>query len=92
MDDRMDGAGQRGPAGAVDTAPRVEVYRRTDGRWGWRLSGGTGVVLAQDGGLGFDKLAQAENVAERVTGGDYRECPIVAVTELSSALTSDVRS
>ena len=68
------------PVGAAPDglpAPRIEIVRREDGRFGWRLVTATGVVIARDAGSGFAKRTQAEGVVERVTRGDFADIPIV---------------
>ena len=58
-------------------APRIEIVRREDGRFGWLLVAATGVVIARDAGPGFAKRSQAEGVVERVTRGEFADSPLV---------------
>jgi uncharacterized protein YegP (UPF0339 family) len=48
---------------------KLEVYRREDGKWAWRVRAANGQVVATDGGQGYDHAADAQNMAMRVTDG-----------------------
>jgi uncharacterized protein YegP (UPF0339 family) len=68
---------------------RLDVYRRDDGLWGWRLHCATGRVVAQDGGDGYRDRAAAAVTARELLAGDLEviveEEPALAVLELSSS-------
>jgi hypothetical protein len=49
---------------------RLDVYRRDDGLWGWRLHCATGRVVAQDGGDGYRDRAAAAVTARELLAGD----------------------
>lgn len=49
----------------------LEVYRRADGKWAWRLIAQNGEIVATDGGQGYENRADAEHTAEAVARGDY---------------------
>ena len=49
------------------------VYRRSDGKWAWQLTGDTGQVIATDGGQGYDDENYCRMMADAVIGGDYAE-------------------
>lgn len=52
-------------------SPSIEIYERTDGRWGWRLIAGNGRTIATDGGQGYENRADCEQMANDVVGGYY---------------------
>jgi hypothetical protein len=65
---------------------RLDVFRREDGCWGWRLHCVTGRVVAQDGGEGFKDRATAALTARELLAGDLEvvveeepELPLVEV-------------
>jgi uncharacterized protein YegP (UPF0339 family) len=43
-----------------------EIYRRTDGRWAWRLKATNGQVVATDGGQGYENHADVETIVTRL--------------------------
>jgi uncharacterized protein YegP (UPF0339 family) len=51
---------------------KLEVFRRADGLWAWRLFGANGCVVAADGGDGFTDKAAAANTARQLLAGDVR--------------------
>jgi uncharacterized protein YegP (UPF0339 family) len=46
--------------------PCVEVFKRTDGRWAWRLRAGNQAIIATDGGQGYENKAEAVSMADRI--------------------------
>jgi hypothetical protein len=66
---------------------RLDVYRRDDGLWGWRLHCATGRVVAQDGGCGYRDRAAAAVTARELLAGDLyvivEEEPALPVLELT---------
>jgi uncharacterized protein YegP (UPF0339 family) len=51
-------------------AERV-LYKRTDGRWAWRLVS-NGNIIATDGGQGYENEGDARSMADRIIGGEYK--------------------
>lgn len=51
--------------------PSAEVFRRTDGRWAWRLKADNGYIVATDGGQGYENATDAEAMCRRVISGEY---------------------
>jgi uncharacterized protein YegP (UPF0339 family) len=49
---------------------KIEVYRRGDGKWAWRVRAANGQVVATDGAQGYSSRADAAAMALRVTGGE----------------------
>lgn len=49
----------------------VEVYRRADGKWAWRLKAENGQTIATDGGQGYENKTEAEEMAEFIVQGGY---------------------
>lgn len=46
----------------------IEVYRREDGKWAWRLKAGNHEILANDAGQGYENKDDAVASATMVTG------------------------
>ena len=46
---------------------KLEVYRREDGKWAWRVRAANGEVVATDGGQGYENQHDAHSMAIRVT-------------------------
>lgn len=53
----------------------VEVYRRPDGKFGWRLVV-NGRVIATDHGQGYERRGRALEMAQAVVGGAYVDAEI----------------
>jgi uncharacterized protein YegP (UPF0339 family) len=49
------------------------VYKRTDGKWAWRLKADNGAIIATDGGQGYNNGADCRTMADRVVGGYYKD-------------------
>jgi hypothetical protein len=45
---------------------RVEVYRRKDGRWAFRVVGANGQIVADDGNQGFERRIDAVTTASKL--------------------------
>lgn len=52
---------------------KLEIYRREDGKWAWRVRAGNGEIVATDGGQGYEKFADAQGMALKVTDPDAIE-------------------
>ncbi|WP_194385353.1 YegP family protein [Microbacterium luteum] len=50
---------------------RIEFYKRTDGKWAWRLIASNGQVIATDGGQGYENRADCERVGKAIVVGLY---------------------
>jgi uncharacterized protein YegP (UPF0339 family) len=48
----------------ADSLPRVEIFRREDGTWGWRLRAANGRIVAT-AGEGFTRKWSAKRAARR---------------------------
>jgi uncharacterized protein YegP (UPF0339 family) len=48
---------------------QLDLFRRDDGRWSWRLHNVSGRVLAVDGTEGYDDVATAAMTARDVLSG-----------------------
>ena len=46
------------------------VYKRKDGKWAWNLKV-NGRIVATDGSQGYENLADARNMADRIIGGEF---------------------
>ena len=49
------------------------VYKRSDGRWAWRLKASNGLTIATDGGPGYENESDCRTIADRVVSGYYLE-------------------
>ncbi|OFW62460.1 MAG: hypothetical protein A2135_02400 [Actinobacteria bacterium RBG_16_67_15] len=57
-----------------------EVFLHVDAKWGFRIRASDGVIIAVDGGPGFDTKAEAWEMLERVMRGEFNG-PIEATAE-----------
>lgn len=57
------------------TYPCIEVHRRTDGRWAWRLRARNKEIIATDGGQGYENKSDAVAMADRI----IRKCEYAKV-------------
>lgn len=48
------------------------LYKRSDGKWGWRLEV-NGRIVATDGGQGYENEDDARNMADRIIGGEFAD-------------------
>ena len=48
------------------------VYKRSDGKWAWQLVVNSDVI-ATDGSQGYENLADAKYMADRVINGVYKD-------------------
>jgi uncharacterized protein YegP (UPF0339 family) len=62
---------------------KLEVFRREDGLWAWRLYAANGRLLAVDGGNGFDNKADAAMTARELLAGDLELVADAAAPELA---------
>jgi uncharacterized protein YegP (UPF0339 family) len=53
-------------------AQRV-LYKRTDGKWAWRLEADNGRIIATDGGQGYNNESDARTMADRIISGYYKD-------------------
>jgi uncharacterized protein YegP (UPF0339 family) len=53
----------------------IEVYRRADGKWAFRVKAANGEVIGTDGGQGYENMADAERTVKMLTG--YGERAVV---------------
>jgi uncharacterized protein YegP (UPF0339 family) len=62
----------------VTMAGKGEVYKRTDGKWAFRVKASNGETVATDGGQGYNAKADAKATLQKLMSGDYDG----AITEL----------
>ncbi len=48
-----------------------EVYKRSDGKFAFRVKAGNGEAVATDGGQGYSNKADAKSTLEKLMRGDY---------------------
>jgi uncharacterized protein YegP (UPF0339 family) len=65
---------------------QLDLFRRDDGRWSWRLHNVMGRVLAVDGTEGYEDVATAAMTARDVLSGDLE---VVFEDELVTTGSSD---
>ena len=51
--------------------PERQIYKRTDGKWAWRLLADNGYVIATDGGQGYNNESDCRAISDRVINGGY---------------------
>jgi uncharacterized protein YegP (UPF0339 family) len=57
----------------------VEVFKRSDGKWGWHAIAKNRQLVASDAGQGYENRSDAEEMMHRVLGGEYAAAgPLVA--------------
>ena len=56
---------------------RTHIYKRSDGKWAWRLVANNGQIIATDGGQGYEKKADAFEMARSIVQGDYATADIL---------------
>lgn len=57
----------------------VEVFKRSDGKWGWHAIAENRQIVASDAGQGYENRSDAEDMMHRVMGGEYAAAgPLVA--------------
>lgn len=49
------------------------VYRRTDGKWAWRLEADNGRIIATDGAQGYERENDARTMADRIISGEFKD-------------------
>ena len=55
----------------MTVASSGELYRRTDGKWAFRIKASNGEIVATDGGQGYDSKSDARGTLERVMRGEF---------------------
>jgi uncharacterized protein YegP (UPF0339 family) len=63
---------------------KIEIYRRADGKYAWRLKAGNGEIIATDGGQGFENHEDCADSAALATGRQSR-AEVIDVFTLPSA-------
>jgi uncharacterized protein YegP (UPF0339 family) len=51
--------------------PKIEVFKRADGRWAWHLTAANGDIIATDGGQGYENKGDAQEMANRIVSGEF---------------------
>jgi uncharacterized protein YegP (UPF0339 family) len=49
---------------------KLEMYRREDGKWAWRVRATNGQIVATDGGQGYENMAVAQEMALKIINID----------------------
>lgn len=49
-----------------------EVFKRSDGKFGFRVKAANGQVVATDGGQGYSAKADATATLQKLLNGDYK--------------------
>ena len=59
------------------TYPCIEVYKRTDKKYAWRLRAKNKNIIATDGGQGYENKADAVDMADKIVRkGTYADVEI----------------
>jgi uncharacterized protein YegP (UPF0339 family) len=53
-------------------AGKGEIYKRADGKWGFRVKASNGEAVATDGGQGYNNKADARSTLEKLMRGEYQ--------------------
>ena len=53
----------------------LEMYKRADGKWAWRLRV-NGEIVATDGGQGYENREDCRRMGVRVINGHYASAPV----------------
>ncbi len=56
---------------------KLEIYRRADRKWAWRLKADNGFIVATDGGQGYEDKSTCKQYGVAVTTGAYRDAQVV---------------
>ncbi len=48
------------------------VVQRKDKKWGWELKSDNGNIIATDGSQGYEREAEAKEMADRIIGGEFK--------------------
>ena len=54
----------------------IDVHRRKDRKWAWRLVAANGQVIATDGSQGYEKKADAFEMGRAIVTGDYSDAKV----------------
>ena len=49
-----------------------EIFKRADGKFGFRVKASNGQVVATDGGQGYSSKGDARSTLEKLLNGDYK--------------------
>lgn len=49
------------------------LYKRSDGKWAWRLEADNGRIIATDGAQGYENKDDARDMADRIIGGEFKD-------------------
>jgi uncharacterized protein YegP (UPF0339 family) len=52
-------------------AGRGQVYKRTDGKWAFRVKANNGEIVATDGGQGYSAKGDAQSTLAKLLRGEY---------------------
>jgi uncharacterized protein YegP (UPF0339 family) len=48
-----------------------EIYKRSDGRWAFRVKASNGQIVATDGSQGYEEKDSAESTLQKLMSGEY---------------------
>ena len=49
-----------------------EIFKRADGKFGFRVKASNGQVVATDGGQGYSSKSDARSTLEKLLSGEYK--------------------
>jgi hypothetical protein len=52
--------------------PSSTLYKRSDGKWAWRLRADNGEIIAVDGCQGYENLSDARDMSEEIVRGEFK--------------------
>lgn len=53
-------------------AERV-LFKRSNGKWAWRLKGDNGKIIATGGNEGYENEEDARSMADRIISGEFKD-------------------
>lgn len=54
----------------------IDIFKRKDGTWAWRLVAGNGQIIATDGSQGYEKKADAFEMSRMIVSGGYSDAEV----------------
>jgi len=64
----------------------IEVYKREDGKWAFRVRAANGEIIATDGGQGYENRGDAERTVKQLTAYSQRADSVSFTTFMPSGL------
>ena len=56
----------------------LNVYKRTDNKFGWRLKADNGQIVVTDGSRGYSNRSDAEAMGTKVVQGGFKDARVMS--------------